>query len=90
MKLKSIALAGLLLTTGLAFATTPQSVTVIKFGDANTLFVGDSKSATLYAYTVAVSTNPEAQKAYNIHNLSSKLPLFQKQELWTLSFVIWL
>ena len=78
MKVKSIALVGLLLTNGLAFATTPQSVTVIKFGDANTLFVGDSKSATLYAYNVASSTNPEAQKAYNIHNLSSKIATFSK------------
>ncbi len=78
MKIKSIALAGLLLTTGLAFATTPQSVTVIKFGDANTLFVGDSKSATLYAYSVASTTNPEAQKAYNIHDLSNKIAAFSK------------
>ena len=78
MKVKFIALAGLLLTTGLAFATTPQSVTVIKFGDANTLFVGDSKSATLYAYSVASTTNPEAQKAYNIHDLSNKIAAFSK------------
>jgi hypothetical protein len=78
MKVKFIALAGLLLTTSLAFATTPQSVTVLKFGDANTLFVGDSKSATLYAYTVAVSTNPEASKAYNIHDLSNRISAFVK------------
>jgi len=86
MKVKSIALAGLLLTTGLAFASTPQSVNVIKFGDANTLFVGDSKSATLYAYTVASSTNPESQKAYNIHDLSSKIAAFAK--VGVLDFII--
>jgi hypothetical protein len=78
MKAISKALAGLLLTSGLAFASTPQSVTVLKFGDDNTLFVGDSKSATLYAYTVPVSTNSEAQKAYNIHDLSSKIAVFAK------------
>lgn len=78
MKVKSLALAGLLLTSGLAFATTPQSVNVIKFGDANTLFVGDSKSATLYAYSAASTTNPTAQKAYNIHDLSSKIAIFAK------------
>jgi hypothetical protein len=78
MKAISIALASLLLTSGLAFASTPQSVTVLKFGGDNTLFVGDSKSATLYAYTVPVSTNPEAQKAYNIHDLSTKIAAFAK------------
>lgn len=76
--LKSIALAGTMLINGLAFASTPQSVNVIKFGDANTLFVGDSKSATLYAYTIGNSTNPEAQKAYNIHDLSNKIAAFAK------------
>ena len=76
MKLKSIALASLLFTTGLAFATTPQSVNVIKFGDANTLFLGDSKSATLYAYSIESGKNPEAQKAYNIHDLSNKISAF--------------
>jgi hypothetical protein len=45
----------------LAFASTPQSVNVIKFGDAKTLFVGDSKSATLCAYTIASPENAKAQ-----------------------------
>lgn len=78
MKAISIALASLLLTSGLAFASTPQSVTVLKFGGDDTLFVGDSKSATLYAYTVPVGTNAEAQKAYNIHDLSTKIATFAK------------
>ena len=78
MILKSIISGGLMLTSSLAFASTPQSVNVIKFGDASTLFVGDSKSATLYAYTIASSTNPEAQKAYNIHDLSIRIAAFAK------------
>lgn len=86
MKVKSIVLAGLLITSGLAFASTPQSVNVIRFGDANTLFVGDSKSATLYAYTVASSTIPESQKAYNIHDLSNKIAAFAK--IGVMEFII--
>jgi hypothetical protein len=78
MKVKFIALAGLLLTTGLAFATAPKSVTIVKFGDANTLFVGDSKSATLYAYSIAERQNSEAQNSYNIHDLSTKISKFAK------------
>ena len=78
MYLKKLALASSLFINGMAFASTPQSVNVIKFGDANTLFLGDSKSATLYAYAVEPGKNPEAQKAYNIHNLSSKIAAFAK------------
>lgn len=78
MKVKSIVLACLLLTNGLVFASTPQSVNVIKFGDANTLFVGDSKSAILYAYSVAPSAIPQSPKAYNIHDLSIKIAAFAK------------
>ncbi len=78
MNLKSFALASLLLASNLAFATNPEAVNVIKFGDANTLFVGDSKSATLYAYAITPSTNADAQKAYNIHDLSSRIATFVK------------
>jgi hypothetical protein len=76
--LKSIALASTMLINGLAFASTPQSINVIKFGDDKTLFLGDSKSATLYAYTIAENKNTEAQKAYNIHDLSSIIAKFAK------------
>lgn len=78
MNLKSFFFGSLLLSSLFAIASNPQSVTVIKFGDANTLFVGDSKSATLYAYTVPTSNNPEAQKAFNIHDLSQKIATFSK------------
>ena len=78
MTLKSLLFGILFASSNLALASTPQSVTVIKFGDANTLFIGDSKSATLYAYTIAPSNNPEAQKAYNIHDLSNKIATFAK------------
>jgi hypothetical protein len=71
-------LAIMVLANNWAFASTPQSVNVIKFGDANTLFVGDSKSATLYAYTISEGKNLEAQKAYNIHDLSNKIAKFAK------------
>lgn len=62
----------------MAFASTPQSVNVIKFGDAKTLFVGDSKSATLCAYTIASPENAKAQQGYNIHDLSQKIANFAK------------
>jgi hypothetical protein len=78
MKVKFLALVGLLFTGSLAFATNPETVNVIKFGDANTLFVGDSKSATLYAYTITPNNNVDAQKAYNIHDLSTRIATFAK------------
>lgn len=78
MKLKTILIGGLLLSSLFAKASNPQSVTVIKFGDDKTLFVGDSKSATLYSYSIGTSNNPEAQKAYNIHDLSKKIAAFAK------------
>lgn len=81
MKVNHLVFFSLLLTTSLAMASNPQSVNVIKFGDANTLFVGDSKSATIYAYKIVNSTNPEAQKAYNIHDLSSKIAAFSKVDV---------
>ncbi|TDR32138.1 hypothetical protein [Hydromonas duriensis] len=59
-----------------AFASTPESVNVLKFKDGQTLFIGDSQSATLYAYSVPEQTNAAAGKAYNIHDLSSKLASF--------------
>ncbi len=82
MNSKILAFIGFLfassLATHLAFATNPEAVNVIKFGDANTLFVGDSKSATLYAYTISPNNNADAQKTYNIHDLSSRIATFAK------------
>lgn len=78
MNFKVISTAILLAMSSMAFASTPQSVNVIKFGDANTLFVGDSKSATLYAYSVGNSENKTAQQGYNIHDLSQKIATFAK------------
>lgn len=78
LNLKSMASIILMSSSLHAFASNPQSVNVIKFGDANTLFLGDSKSATLYAYSIESGKNPEAQKAYNIHDLSSKIASFAK------------
>ena len=75
---------------GLCFAPTlfaaspaqvPQSMNVIKFGDAGTLFVGDSKSATLYAYSVKANSNPDAAKGFNLHNAGSRLAEFAKVPL---------
>lgn len=89
MKAKFLALVGLLFTGSLAFATNPETVNVIKFGDANTLFVGDSKSATLYAYTITPNNNADAQKAYNIHDLSTRIATFAKAGVMDLLFEIW-
>jgi len=78
VQFKIITALSLVMTSFMAFASTPQSVNVIKFGDANTLFVGDSKSATLYAYTIASFENATAQQGYNIHDLSQKIASFAK------------
>jgi hypothetical protein len=62
IQFRIIAALSLVMTGFMAFASTPQAVNVIKFGDAKTLFVGDSKSATLYAYNIASSENATAQQ----------------------------
>jgi hypothetical protein len=78
VQFRIIAALSLVMTGFMAFASTPQAVNVIKFGDAKTLFVGDSKSATLYAYTIASSENATAQQGYNIHDLSQNIATFAK------------
>ena len=78
VQFRIIVALSLVMTGFMAFASTPQAVNVIKFGDAKTLFVGDSKSATLYAYTIASSENATAQQGYNIHDLSQKIATFAK------------
>lgn len=71
--LKTLFLA---ISSYVGFASTPQAVNVIKFADAQTLFLGDSKSATLYAYTVHTGSNPNAQKGFNIYDLGQKMAQF--------------
>lgn len=78
LNLKSILTVTLAALSTMSFASNPQSVNVIKFGDAKTLFVGDSKSAILYAYSIGDRTNETAQQGYNINDLSSKLAKFAK------------
>jgi hypothetical protein len=80
-KVKFIALAGFLLTTSLAFANAPKSVTKVKFGNDSTLFIGDSKSATLYAYYISEIKNSAAQKTYNFHDLSTRISNFAKVDV---------
>jgi hypothetical protein len=80
--LKKIVLLFTIFIYGLSFASTPQSVNVIKFGEANTLFVGDSKSGIIYAYAVTNQANSNSQKAYNIHDLSNKIAAFLKLAFW--------
>ncbi|WP_299222653.1 hypothetical protein [uncultured Aquimarina sp.] len=78
MNFKSTLFVIMMSIYSISFASTPQSANVIKFGDANTLFIGDSKSATLYAYNIKSNDNPTAQQGYNIHDLSSKIAQFSK------------
>lgn len=61
-----------------AFAGNPQSANVIKFGNINTLFVGDSKSATLYAYTIEAGENASSQMAYNLKAIDAKFSTYLK------------
>jgi hypothetical protein len=56
--------------------TTPQSANVIAFGDNKTLFVGDSKSATIYAYVIPVTDNKAAQMGYNLSGIDDKVARF--------------
>ena len=71
--------------TGLQFlslsifaGTVPQSANVISFGDDKTLLVGDSKSATLYAYSVTATENSAAQSGYNLAGIDYKVAEFLK------------
>ena len=59
--------------TSYALAGNPQSANVIKFGNDNTLFVGDSKSATLFAYTIEASDNASRQLSYNLKDIDTKI-----------------
>lgn len=57
-----------------ASASTPQAVNVIKFTANNTLLIGDSKSATVYAYDIApVAATPAMQGAYNLTDFGGRL-----------------
>jgi hypothetical protein len=59
-----------------AMASTPQSVNVIRFADDQTLLLGDSKSAKIYAYKIPLKNNAKAQSAYNLTNVDSLLARF--------------
>lgn len=48
----------------------PKSINVMTFGDENTLFIADSKSATIFAYEIEEEKNPSSKDYYNIFNLS--------------------
>jgi hypothetical protein len=80
MKRNKMALMlGLLLLAANVFAgTTPQSANVIAFGESKTLLVGDSKSGTIYAYTIAATENKAAQMGYNLSGIDYKVAAFLK------------
>lgn len=82
MKRKCLTLAIIvvaLLATIPVFAGNPQSCNIIKFSDdGSILFVGDSKSATLFAYTVTSKADSLAQMPYNIYGVDTKLASFLK------------
>ena len=58
--------------------TVPQSANVIAFGDSKTLLVGDSKSGTIYAYTITATENKAAQMGYNLSGIDYKVAAFLK------------
>ena len=61
------------LTTGCVWASTvPQSANVITFGN-NTLFIGDSKAATIFAYPIAISENKGGSSGYNLTGIDAKV-----------------
>lgn len=80
MKNQAIALfTGLQFLSLSIFAdTVPKSANVISFGDDKTLFVGDSKSATIYAYSVTSPENKSAQAGYNLSGIDYSVAKFLK------------
>lgn len=60
-------------------ASTPQSANVLKFaGPDHTLFIGDSKSATIYAYPVMAKSKPSGTAGYNLVNFDERLSKYLK------------
>lgn len=59
-------------------ASAPKSINVLEFGEDNVLFVGDSKSGTIYAYETATVDNPTLQYGYNIKDLDQQIATFLK------------
>ena len=71
-RLRFVALA-IGMTTGCVWANTvPQSASVLTFGN-NTLFIGDAKSATIFAYPIAASENKGAGMGYNLTGIEAKV-----------------
>jgi len=50
-----------------------QSLSVIEFGPGNVLFVGDSKSATLFAFDLGEARPPEGSQFYNVKDIDASI-----------------
>ncbi|MEJ8563573.1 hypothetical protein QTO30_21590 [Yoonia sp. GPGPB17] len=62
-----LAVAALALTAGAAVADMPQSFGILEFGPDNTLFVADSASGAIHAYTLpSRGEAPEQDTAFNL------------------------
>lgn len=53
--------------------THPRSISVIKFGPDNVLFIGDSRTATLFAYPLGPAAPATASRPYNVYALDQTI-----------------
>ena len=69
-----LCILGTIGVASLAFAeqTVPSSVTVLEFGDANTLFVADSDKSRVYAYRLPNEAKTDKSVSYNVKAFSQK------------------
>lgn len=49
------------------------SISVMKFGPENVLFVGDSRAATLFAFELGAAGSPREPRPYNLHAIDQKI-----------------
>lgn len=59
---------GMVLSLTWAYAQ-PQSITRMAFGEDNTLFIADSRTATIFAYEVGSARNPSKKELFNVFAL---------------------
>ena len=50
-----------------------QSVSVLKFGYENTLFVGDSRAGKIFAFSIDKTHNTSAEVIYNVKDADTKI-----------------
>lgn len=73
---KTITLAVLMLFAGMAYSSSegkPESATILHLNDDDVLFIGDSKSGTIYAYETNEVNGQPAENYFNIKAIDKKI-----------------